>query len=198
MTESLDTGELRALLAKATDVAATERSVLDGLARRYGHIEFGAHRYACAEHVPIRPAYPERIADFIAVDCWRGSWADWKSDESPWTGNWGYAIHGHEVKVSRGDWLTELRDPSKAQAFKRYVDYWWLAVTDKNIVRGDELPEGWGLLALVGGKMRQIIRAPRLTPEPMPRELFASLLRATAKSARNAASRPDLSGGEQR
>lgn len=146
----------------------TERDILDQLHRRYGRTTMGARRYAVAEHVRNRPFDPVRIADFIAVDNWK-------------TG--GYALHGHEVKVSRSDWLTELRAPEKAEVFKRHMDYWWLVVSDRSIVRPGELPTGWGLLISCGPYLQVSHLAPRLEPEPMPRELLVSLTRSVSRTA---------------
>jgi len=96
-------------------------------------------------------------------------------------------LHGHEVKVSRSDWLHELADPSKAEAIKRYCDRWWLVVPDPKIVR-DDLPAGWGLLAFdANGKLRVVRRAPALNPEPIPATFRGALMRAVAKTARRLA-----------
>ena len=156
-----------------TPVKATERDVLDCLARRYGERYGNGYRWAYAEHVKSATGFAMgsdrlRIADAIAVDCWQSK---------------GMEIHGQEVKVSRSDWLTELRDPDKAEAFRPYVDRWWLVVPDRSIVR-DDLPSGWGLMvATVGGGTRIVKRAPRLSPIDLPRPMLASLLRATAATA---------------
>lgn len=42
---------------------------------------------------------------------------------------------GHEVKVSRADWLHELKQPEKAEAWKRFCHEWYLVVSDAAIVR---------------------------------------------------------------
>jgi len=159
---------------------ATERAMLDALHARYSQTSQGQlQRYVCAEHVRNGCGFGDwdyllnqrrdlRTADFIAQDTW----------EAP-----GLLLHGHEVKVSRADWLRELAEPGKAEAIKRFCDRWWLVVPDARIVR-DDLPDGWGLLAFgVNGKLRIVKRAPRLTPEPMPATFRASLMRAVAKTA---------------
>lgn len=114
----------------------------------------------------------KRIADFVAAD---------KYPVDP-VGS-GLAFHGHEVKVSRGDWLAELQDPSKADALKRYMHHWWLVVPDAAIVKPSELPEDWGLLVTSGEKLRAKVSAPRLTPESMPVDLAMSLMSAAARTA---------------
>ena len=148
---------------------STERAMLDLLHARYDANPGNGPRFVCAEHVRNRAGFDaSRTADFIAMDVWPSS---------------GLPIHGHEVKVSRSDWLRELADPSKADAFMRYVDYWWLVVPDKRIVR-DDLPAGWGLLVQSGHRLSVARSAVRLSPEPLPRTMLASLLRATVATAR--------------
>lgn len=161
--------------------------MLDALHARYSQVSQGTlRRYVCAEHVRAACGFggvtfmragggqdrTMRTADFIAQDLWEAQ---------------GLHLHGHEVKVSRRDWITELADPSKAEAIKRFCDRWWLVVPDPKIVR-DDLPEGWGLLAFgSNGKLRVVHRAPLLTPEPLSATFRASLMRAVAKtSARSA------------
>lgn len=109
-----------------------------------------------------------RIADFIAIDTHQSK---------------GLEVHGHEVKVSRSDWLHELADPSKADAFKRYCNRWWLVVPDASIVRPGELPDGWGLLALRSGALHAFHRAPTLDPLPIPKPIWISLMRSASKTA---------------
>lgn len=147
----------------------TERRMLDLLVQRYTRLTLGAHRYAFGEHVGDQPAFPHRIADFVAVDCWKGSYQ--------------FPIHGHEVKVSRSDWLAELKQPVKAEAFRPYCDFWWLVVANAAIVR-DDLPAGWGLLVVAGNQLRQAVAAKRNARQPMPRPMSVSLMRAVAKTAR--------------
>lgn len=158
----------------------TERSMLDLLHDRYSQrSQADTQRFVCAEHVRSHcgfsgwdyangTARTMRTADFIAQDTWEAQ---------------GLLLHGHEVKVSRSDWLTELADPTKAEAIKRYCDRWWLVASDKSIVRND-LPDDWGLLVPGrNGRLRIARQAPQLNPEPMSTNFRASLLRAIAKTA---------------
>ena len=168
-------------------VTWTERMMLDLIHTRYSEVRPGnGPRYVVAEHVRNQCGFGGfwaaggyhalRTADAIVVDLWPSS---------------GNLLHGFEVKVSRSDWLTELKDPEKAEAFKPYCDHWWLVVPDADIVR-DDLPDGWGLLAVGSdGKLRQRRRAPRLDREPMPFGMTAALLRATAKTAKRTATKND-------
>ena len=77
----------------------------------------------------------------------------------------------------------------------------WLVVPDASIVKPDELPAGWGLLTLskhtIRGwgphpatttyRLRARTKAPKLTPEPLPIELLATLMRSTAKTSKRRA-----------
>ena len=76
-----------------------------------------------------------RTADFVAMDLWPST---------------RLTLHGHEIKVSRSDWLRELKDPSKAAEFIPYMNYWWGSSSDPRIVRDGELPDDWGLMAMRG------------------------------------------------
>lgn len=152
----------------------TERMMLDLLRER--HLAGGGNgvRFAYAEHVRNQGGFGGytaesrlRTVDALAIDLWPSS---------------GHRIHGFEVKVSRSDWLTELKDPEKAEAFRPYCDHWWLVVPSADIVR-DDLPSGWGLMTVGRGGLHIRRHAPRLAPNPMPIGMTAAWLRATAKTA---------------
>lgn len=149
----------------------TERSMLDRLNVRYAGCGGNGIFYTRAEHVKVAAGHwAPRTCDYMAMDIRPG----YGPDRGP-------KLHGHEVKVSRADWLTELRSPEKAEAFARYCDYWWLAVSDKSIVR-DDLPDGWGLLIAHGRSLRVARQASLRTPVPMGRDLQATFSRAVTKT----------------
>lgn len=152
----------------------TERSMLDRLNRKYSTYNGNGHRWSRAEHVRVTAGHDAaRTCDYMAIDLWPGVGA-----------GSGPKLHGHEVKVSRSDWLTELKDPSKAEAFAKYCDFWWLVSGDKSIVRDGELPRGWGLMVPHGTGLRIAVSpATRPWPEPMGRHLQATLTRAVTKTA---------------
>lgn len=111
-------------------------------------------------------AHQRTRADAVAVNTWPSR---------------GLAIHGFEIKVSRGDWLRELRDPAKSAPVQKYCDRWWVAVSDAKIVRPGELPATWGLLVLKSDRLLTLHEAPPLTPEPVAREFVCSLLRSASE-----------------
>lgn len=87
-------------------------------------------------------------------------------------------IIGHEIKVTRSDLITELRDPTKADSWLQYCHRWWLVVADPRMLEGLDVPPEWGVLAPPSNArtrfMTVIQKAPVLTPAPGP------LLRAWA------------------
>ncbi len=60
----------------------------------------------------------------------------------------GMYIGGHEIKVSRSDWLHELDQVDKAEWWFRHTDMWWLVVPDLTIAKPEELPPGWGMMTV--------------------------------------------------
>lgn len=112
-----------------------------------------------------------RTADAIAVGLWPST---------------GCTLEGFEIKVSRGDWMRELKDGGKSEAFMPYMDFWWL-VAPRDIVTDDELPPSWGLLVPNADGLRVARAAKRLDPKPMPRGMLAAMVkRASTKRARDA------------
>jgi hypothetical protein len=165
----------------------TERSMIALLHERYQAASGNGPRYAGMAHVRSDAGFDaQRTADYIAIDLWPSK---------------GLTLHGHEVKISRSDWLNELKDPEKSEAFMRHVDYWWLVIADAAMVKPGELPDGWGMMTVGGdGKLRVVKQAPRLNkvelpPErnawgglkpavaPVHRGLVAAMLRSSARTA---------------
>jgi hypothetical protein len=94
----------------------------------------------------------------------------------------GLRVEGVEIKISRGDWLRELRAPDKSAPIQRYCDHWWIATTP-DIVWPGELPPTWGLIELKGGCMRVKVKAPKLDPEPLGRPFLAAMVRRASEKA---------------
>lgn len=58
----------------------------------------------------------------------------------------GKRLTGFEIKVARSDWLAELDQPAKAEAWHPHCHAWYVVAPDTDIVRPEELPDGWGLM----------------------------------------------------
>ena len=126
------------------------------------------------EFVAGTGAYSNSRADALAMELWESN---------------GWEIHGFELKVSRADWLRELKvwNTEKATPVKRFCDRWYVVAANSKIVKyADELPRGWGLMFAEddkdGGKrLHTMIEAPKLTPEPYGRHFIASLMRRATR-----------------
>lgn len=94
----------------------------------------------------------------------------------------GLTLEGIEIKVSRGDWLRELKNPEKAEPIFRFCDYWTI-VAAPGVVMDGELPPTWGLMVPKANKLVRKVRSPRLEPKQISRPFLAALLRAGTKDA---------------
>ena len=89
----------------------------------------------------------------------------------------GLEMHGFEVKVSRSDWIKELRTPDKAEAVYRYCDHWWIVAGGVDIVAPGELPPTWGMIVADKGKLVVRVAAPKLEPVGYTADFLAAVLR---------------------
>lgn len=106
-----------------------------------------------------------RYADAVAVGLWSSH---------------GHMIQGIEIKVSRADFLHEMKQPEKSEPVMRYCGRWWLACP-KGMVKPEELPPTWGMLELTdAGVLTPKVKAPILKPQPPTLAFFASLCRRRA------------------
>ncbi len=76
----------------------------------------------------------ETYADAVAINAYQ-------------TGKYGQEIHGFEIKVTRPDWQSELKDPEKSTEVRKFCDRWYV-VTPEDIVHPGELPKGWGHIVM--------------------------------------------------
>jgi hypothetical protein len=144
-------------------LAISERTLIAALRTRYN--DKGA--YAFFPHVRESTGGGAcRTADALAFGLWPSR---------------GLELEGFEIKISRGDWLKELKDPSKADVFYRHCDRWWLVLSDASIIRENELPSTWGLLVYRGEKLFAKVAAPKLTPESLDKGFVASILRKASE-----------------
>lgn len=150
----------------------TADHVLELLRQRYGQNSGNGPKWAVVPSVRNGAGWGGetglgglRTCDAIAVGLWSST---------------GLGLHGHEIKVSRSDWLRELANPAKADAFRRYCDTWWLVAAPRVAAVG-ELPDGWGFLEAAGAGLRVRVKAPALAVQSPPRGLVAALVRAAIR-----------------
>lgn len=127
-------------------------------------VRFPAQSHALLFEVAPTTGGGTRYADAVAVGLWASH---------------GHAIEGVEVKVSRADFLNEMKQPEKSQPVFQYCNRWWLACP-KDMVKPEELPPTWGMLELCGDTLRQKVKAPKLTPVPVNIGFLAALIRRHA------------------
>jgi hypothetical protein len=60
----------------------------------------------------------------------------------------GRGMVGHEIKVSRGDWLAELNQPHKADFWSDACHSFYVVAPSVDVVRPTEVPHGWGLMVI--------------------------------------------------
>lgn len=142
-------------------------------ARAMLRARYPSPEWALMEEVAPSTGGGTRYADAVAVGLWASR---------------GHAVHGFEIKVSRSDWLRELKDVKKAEAVFAYCDHWWI-VAPKGVVKDGELPLTWGLLEVRAANLTQIVAAPRLEPKPIGRAFFASLMRRGLEDLESRAAR---------
>lgn len=70
----------------------------------------------------------------------------------------GRILVGHEIKVSRSDWLHELDQTGKADTWADECHAWYVVAPDESVVRPEEVPHGWGLLLATGARTRLTVK----------------------------------------
>jgi len=147
------------------DTKPIDADKLRALLRR----KYPADQYAMLYEVRDAAGFAaKRSADVMVIGLWPSR---------------GCMIEGMELKISRGDWLRELKKPQKAEAFFQFCDRWWVIASSPDIVKLDELPPTWGLMVPRAGGMGVVRQAPDLKPEPVDRYLLAAMLKRATDTA---------------
>lgn len=149
-----------------TSATMTAGAVVDALERRWPAAEYLALREA-----PQDSMRQGRKLDLLVISLWNSR---------------GHQLDGVEIKVSVSDWRRELKAPAKADWWVHHVHRFWIATpTDVAAKIKDEIPPGWGLLA-VGDKVREVIKAKRrANPTTFTWAESIGLLRAAADAGPN-------------
>jgi len=122
---------------------------------------FSSPAYITLEEVRDATGFDgQRTADAMAISLYRSR---------------GKALWGFEFKVSRNDWLKELKQPEKAESIMRYCHHWALVVPDKKIVQPGELPSTWGMYVAQKNRLKCLVPPPKLEPIPMDMKMFTAL-----------------------
>jgi hypothetical protein len=148
--------DLLTIAEPAEPIKPTTPAVMVALRERFCPPEF-----ALFEEVGDSGSSSGTYADAVAVNMWASR---------------GYAITGFEVKVSRSDWLRELKSPEKAEAVITRCDRWYLVAPD-DVYKIDEVPISWGILSFKNGKLRETRKPPQLDAKPITRAFVAQMFR---------------------
>lgn len=142
----------------------TTRDILDALIEKYR--KFNDAGYTDAPKWIFFPElgnhnFASRRIDLWAMACWRSL---------------DYIRRSYEIKISRGDFLNEMKHPEKREfALKISNEYYF--VTPPGLIKVDELPEECGLIELSKkGNLVTKKKAPRRNPDFDFTWGFASML----------------------
>lgn len=85
----------------------------------------------------------QNYIDAFAMNCWPST---------------GYVRTAYEIKVSRGDFLREIKNPTKRLLAMNYSHYFFFAAPE-GLLRADEMPEDCGLVEVSSTGVRVARRA---------------------------------------
>src|SRR5215470_16401523 len=98
-------------MAATNTVRRSAREITADLERRL-RARFASPAYAYLPQVgDATGAGVGRHADVVVMGLWPSR---------------GLKLMGFEIKAGRGDWLGEIRNPSKAESIARFCDQWWV------------------------------------------------------------------------
>lgn len=132
------------------------------LRTRYAHPEWAL----CFEVANATGTHGHRYADAVAMCLYPSR---------------GLVLHGFEVKVSKQDFMSEIKNPDKSVAVQQYCDQWWL-VAPAHAVDESLIPKTWGWLRVDKDKLYPAKRAPDLDPKPIDRKFMAAMVRRSSQA----------------
>lgn len=129
--------------------------------------KFCAPEWAFFSQVPRETAGASQIADGIAFNLWPSR---------------GLPVIGFEIKVNRGDWLNELKQPAKSADIQKFCHNWYV-VAPKDVVKPEELPKTWGWYEVQGkSRLIQRVKAPDLEPISLDPYFVAAIMRKVSSA----------------
>lgn len=147
-------------------IRLTSKDCIDALRQHYRYGQ-GQYEWVFVDEVALRTGGGQRM-DAFALNCW--------PSES-------YISIAFEVKVSRTDYLREVRRPDKRKAAMLLSNY-FMFVCPEGLLRPDEMPVDCGLMHVKsGGVVRVVKQAPHRDRLPASWALLAVLLRTMQNRA---------------
>lgn len=86
-----------------------------------------------------------------------------------------------EVKISRTDFLAELRKPKKREAARSVSNYFYFVTIPGVVLEEAEIPEGCGWIEVVGDLVTFRRYASRMDFEQVPMHFFSSIVRRAGR-----------------
>jgi hypothetical protein len=129
-----------------------------------------ANGYACLFEVSNGTgSHARRSADAVVMNLWPSR---------------GLELVGYEHKVSRSDWLHELKQPEKAWPVMQYCDR-WILLAAPGVAKAEEIPINWGWHEFDGEKLKVRKAAPALQPKTLDRTFLGAMLRRPVRDVEN-------------
>ena len=100
------------------------------LHERHTKAEFGVYRSIGIDELHITNGRDDRFIDFWAIDCWQSKQ---------------FNKTAYEIKVSRSDWLSEMRKPQKRR-LALFVSNLFYFIAPRGVIKVEELPVEAGLI----------------------------------------------------
>lgn len=96
----------------------------------------------------------------------------------------GHKLVAYEIKVSRADWLNELKTPEKSHFFEQNCDEFYL-VAPEGVLKAGELPPNWGYIKVTEKSLTTKIKAVASNIDTVDKSFLASLARSFARASNN-------------
>jgi hypothetical protein len=104
--------------------------------------------------------------------------------------------HSYEIKVSRQDFLNEIKNPQKRQFALDNSEQFWFAIAD-GIADKSEIPDEAGLLIYKNDKLISVKNAPKRKVPPITTDMLLSIAkRMRTEAKRSYAANNDIPGCE--
>lgn len=146
----------------------TANDVLDALEARHAAATNGVIEWAFAREVPTSTGGHRNRIDALAMNCYQSK---------------RYTVVAYEVKVSRADFLQELRKPHKSSD-ARALSHEFVFAVPKGMVDREEVPSFAGLVEVSAtGRCVMRVRPPKTERDEWPATFLASVLRSAQRTA---------------
>jgi hypothetical protein len=142
--------------------------IVDLIRKKYPSIKKGYNPHVVLEQVPDGTTNQNRWVDVAVFSMWESLG--------------GLTRSAFEIKVTREDFLNELRNPEKHQWCKECFHEFWF-VAPKDVINIDELPSGsgWMYPTHEGNKLMIARQAPRNDNPRLDDQLLSAFMRAAGK-----------------